>query len=331
MNATIYDVARQAGVSIATVSRVLNAPLTVNHTTRQRVFRAIDDLHFVPKAEATERARRTNRRIGVLAPFFTYPSFVQRLAGISSTLTQGSYELIVYSVDTVEQMRNALQNIPVSRRIDGLILMSIAIDHDTVRNLLSHHLPAVTIEVGRPEITSVEIDNVQGGRLAAKYLLGKGHRRLGFIGGDIEIAGYTPHTSEQRLAGFRAELKEANIELAEEQIELGITQVAGARLCAERLLTLSDRPEAIFAGNDTVAMGVLKAARELKLHVPGDVALLGFDDLQMAEYIGLTTISQSLEESGRVAVELLLARMADNNRPVQHVRLPLKVIQRETA
>lgn len=327
---TIYDVAQRAGVSIATVSRVLNTPHRVPETTRQRVMAAVDQLGFVPKAEASARARRRHQRVGVLAPFFTVPSFVQRLRGVASVLDGSPYELVVYNVDTPEHCRSYLETLPVAQRLDGLIIMSLRVGEREAGRFVQQRLPTVLIETTHPTLSSVIIDNEAGGWLAADYLLAKGHQRLAFVGGDSEIPGYTLHTSELRLAGFRRRVHEAGIALPEAYVRSTQNSMEHARQQAHFLFDLPDLPSAIFAASDTLAMGVLKAGRERGLRAPDEIAVIGFDDLEVADYIGLTTISQSLDESGRVAVELLLARVAEPERPVQQVSLELRVVERET-
>jgi DNA-binding LacI/PurR family transcriptional regulator len=329
-NPTIYDVARRAEVSIATVSRVLNNPHRVNEETRRRVLKAIDELKFVPKAEATARARRNNYRIGVLAPFFTYPSFVQRLRGVASVLNGSEYELVVYSVDSIQHYRSQLETLPITRRVDGLIIMSLLVDDEAANRLLQHNLPTVLIESNHTVLSGIEIDNEEGGRLAARYLVERGHRNIAFVGIDSEIPGCTLPTSAIRLQGFQATMTELKLPLRDVYIRNADNDMAAAYDQAKTLLSLNERPTAIFATSDLLAIGILKAIRELGLRVPEDVAVLGFDDLDIADYLGLTTIGQALDESGRVAVELLLGRLAEPTRAVQHVRFPLKVIQRST-
>ena len=330
-NPTIYDVADRAGVSIATVSRVLNTPHRVNDETRRRVLAAIDELEFIPKAEASARARRNNYRIGVLAPFFTYPSFVQRLRGVANALKGSEYELVVYSVDSAEHYYSQLESLPIVRRIDGLIVMSLLIDDLAAARLQQHQLHTVLIESHHSAFSGVEIDNVEGGRLAARHLVSLGHRNIGFIGIDSEIAGCTLPTSAIRLEGFRSTMAELALPLRDIYIRNAENDMAAAYAQAKALLQLPERPTAIFATSDLLALGVLKAVRDVGLRIPEDVAVMGFDDLDIADYVGLTTISQSLDESGRVAVELLLGRMAEPTRPVQHVRFPLRIIRRTTA
>lgn len=332
MSSTIYDVASRAGVSIATVSRALNAPQTVNATTLQRIQDAIDELGFIPKAEATARARRIHRQVGVLAPFFMhYPSFTQRLRGVAGALLDSGFELVVYNVDTPEHVRGYLHSLPITRRLDGLLIISLMLDDQEAQRLVQHRLPTVLIEGTHPALAAVEIDNVGGGEMAAAHLMAKGHRRIGFVGGDRHLPGYAIGTSELRFRGFAAALEQQGLTPCLPGFAPCSATHEEARRQALDLLQQPERPTAIFAGNDTLALGVLKAARELGLRVPEDVAVLGFDDADFAEYIGLSTVSQSLEESGRLAVEMLLSMLAEPARMNRHVQLPLKVIERETA
>jgi len=325
---TIYDVAELANVSISTVSRVLNSPNQVNQATRLRVLAAIDRLNFVPKAEATARARKGTRRIGVLAPLIAYPSFVQRLRGVA-TLADAAYEMVIYNVESAARRDGYLSTLPVTRRLDGLIIMALPFGDDAAQRLRAHDLETVMIECAHPFFSSVEIDDVAGGEMVARYLIERGHRRFGFIG-DSEVPDYAIYTSEKRLVGYQRILAEAGFGLSPEYLRLGRHGLQEARRLAAELLDLPDPPTAIFAPSDTQAMGVLRAARDRGVAVPSDLAVVGFDDVEVADYIGLTTVRQPLEESGRVAVDLLLARLVNHARPVQHVTLPLEIVTRET-
>jgi LacI family transcriptional regulator len=178
-------------------------------------------------------------------------------------------------------------------------------------------------------LSSVEIDDVAGGRMAAEYLIQKGHRRIAFLG-DTDLPEYAIHPVSMRLMGFRQALQTASISLPEEFVRLATYTQEQTRQVAGELLNLSHPPTAIFAATDFQALGVLKAARQLKIDVPGQLAVIGFDDLDMAEYADLTTIRQHLDESGRLAIEILLSRIAEPSRPVQHIHLPLTLIERQT-
>ena len=327
---TIYDVAKHAGVSITTVSRMLNTPDKVNSETREKVLAAIDTLGFVPKAEARARAMQRTGRIGVITPFFTAPSFIQRLRGIAATLSPKNYELVIYTVDSSNHLQGYLSSLPLTGNLDGLIIISLPVRDIEVRRLIDHGLPAVLIEYPHPKLNCVVIDDVEGGYMATTYLLGKGHRRIAFLG-DTDLPEYSIHPVSLRLSGFRRALKEARIKLPDTFVRLAPYTQEQTRQVAKEFLNLPDPPTAIFAATDFQALGVLKAARQLDIKVPEQLAVIGFDDLDMAEYADLTTISQHLDESGRLAVELLLAQIESPSRPPRHVKLPLAFIERQTA
>src|SRR5512143_965639 len=329
-NPTIYDVAKHAGVSITTVSRMLNDPNKVNPETRKRVLASIDTLGFVPKAEARARAMQKNGRIGVITPFCTAPSFTQRLRGIAGALSPLNFELVVYTVDSTNHLQKFLATLPLTGNLDGLIILSLPVGDPDAQRLIKHGLPTVLVEYPHPRLNCVEIDDVQGGYMAATYLLKKGHRRIAFLG-DTDLPEYAIHPVSLRLNGFRRALKEARIKLPDTFVRLAPYSQEQTRQVAKELLNLPDPPTAIFAATDFQALGVLKAARQLNIKVPEQLAVIGFDDLDMAEYADLTTISQHLDESGRLAVEILLSQITSPARPPRHVKLPLTLIKRQTA
>ncbi len=329
-NPTIYDVAKHAGVSITTVSRMLNAPNKVSPETRKRVLASIDTLGFVPKAEARARAMQKNGRIGVITPFFTAPSFIQRLRGIAGTLTPKNYELVIYTVDSSDNLQRYLSTLPLTGNLDGVIILSLQIGDTEARRLINHSLPAVLIEYPHPDLNCVEIDDVEGGHMATTYLLGKGHSRIAFLG-DTDLPEYAIHPVGLRLSGFRQALKEAGVDLPDNFVRLAPYSQEQTRQVARELLSLSEPPTAIFAATDFQALGVLKAARQLNVEVPEQLAVIGFDDLDMAEYADLTTICQHLDESGRLAVEILIAQIESPSQLPRHVKIPLNIIERKTA
>ncbi len=328
---TIYDVAKAAGVSITTVSRVLNSPERVNEATRTSVLSAIDGLGFIPQAEARVRAMKTTGRIGVIVPYFTAPSFVQRLRGVAAGLAKTNYELVIYTVDTADRLENYLSTLPISGYLDGLIVMSLRLSDANVARLNEYGVETVLIEYPQHAANTVEIDDMAGGRMVARYLMEKGHRRMAFLG-DIDLPA-TPfiHPISQRLSGFRQTLNESGLDLPDSRVWLAPYSLDQTREVTLTLLNMPERPTAVFAATDLQAMGVMKACRELGLRVPQDLAVIGFDDLDVAEFIGLTTVRQHLDESGRIATELLISRLQDPHRSLRHVELPLTLIERETA
>lgn len=325
---TIYDVAQAAGVSIATVSRVINSSDSVNPTTRKKVLEAIDRLGFVPRAEV--RNHRLVARIGVIAPFFTAPSFVQRLRGISSALDPASSELMIYTVNSQQQLEIHLSSLPLQRSLDGLIVISLSLSDEVVERLMAQHLCTVLIESSHPRFSSVVIDDREGGLLVGEYLIRKGHRRLAFFG-ISQKPDYAIFPERKRLDGFRQALQQAGMGLDELGCYDAPYTVEDNYRLALKIFAKPDRPSAVFAATDLQAVGVIKAARQLGLRIPGDVSVVGFDDLDLAGYLGLTTVSQQLDESGRTAVELLQDELTNPGRSIRQIKLPLHFIERETA
>ncbi len=326
---TIYNVAKLSGVSISTISRVLNAPDKVNSETRQKVLDAIDSLGFIPKADARARALSKTNRIGVITPFFTAPSFVQRLRGVSAALASFNYELVIYAVDSSDRLAGYLSAIPFNGNLDGLIVMSLSIPEKDAQRLIEHEIETVLIEHSHPGLNCIEIDDFHGGQLAAAHLLEKGHRRIAFMG-DKEPHDFELHPAGMRLKGFLDKIQKSGIEMPKKYLRLFENTQADAMQTARDLLSLPTPPTAIFAAADVQALSVLKVAREMDIKVPGQLAVIGFDDIDFSEYADLTTIRQHLDESGRLAVETLMMRIADPSRPPQHINLPLQLIERKT-
>lgn len=327
---TIYDVAKLSGVSISTISRVLNAPDKVNSETHKRVMDAIDRLGFIPRAEARARALQNTDRIGVLTPFFTSPSFVQRLRGVASALSKANYELVIYPVDSMDHLQGYISSIPLMRNIDGLIIMSLFIGDQDAQRLSNNGMETVLIEYSHPQLNSILLDDQQGGRLVAEHLINKGHKVFAFLG-DIEPPEkFAIHPVKSRLTGFKQALHEAGLSLPKAYIRSCPYTQKESRQGAHELLSLPKPPTAIFAASDIQALSVMKVARQLNIKIPNDVAIVGFDDIDAAEHVDLTTIRQHLDESGRLAAEILLGRIREPNRPLQHINLPLNLIERMT-
>jgi len=334
-NATIYDVSELAQVSIATVSRVLNSPDQVSEETRSRVIAAIDELGFVPKFEALTRARKAIGRIGILTPSFTSDSFVDRLRGLITALSGMAYEPVIYDVHSAAQRDGYLTNLPMSRQVDGLIAIDLSIDETAVERLLKYKLPTVQIvpssqsSISR-DLTTIIHDDKEGGRMAAEHLLAKGHRKLGYVG-DISQPEYLGTFKDQKLDTFRQTLAINGVALPDDYVRLGPFGLESARQLTHPLLAMPSPPTAIFAGSDTQAIGAMRAVHESRLNVPADVAVMGFDDIEVAAYIGLTTIRQQLKESGHLAVSLLLELLEQGeDRAVQSISLPFALMERDT-
>lgn len=315
---TIYDVALAADVSISTVSLALNSPNRVAAATLARIMEAVDRLGFVPKAEAVTRARRGVRRIGVIGPFSSYSSFARRLNGILRRASEARFEVVVYDQESAATSR--LVSLPITGRVDGLIVLSVPFSDDIAQRLAKQRVPTVLVEFQRPGFSSVTIDDRAGGRLAANLLMQRGHERVGFLG-HAQRVDY-PSQSQLRLDGFLEALPcPPEVRLVEHGFER-------ARVGAHELL--STRPTAIFAHDDLLASGAVRAARDLGLAIPADIEIVGFDDGELAEPLGLTTVHQPLEESGELATELLLAHIDEPNRSARNISLELSLVERDS-
>jgi DNA-binding LacI/PurR family transcriptional regulator len=326
---SIRDVAERAGVSVATVSRVLNSTARVAPAKAADVHRAIDDLGFRPNSMARALSLGRTGTIGVIAPFFTHWGTLGRLRGITDRVAAEDYDLMIFDVETPKQRVDALVKLARRDRVDGLLVVSVPLTDEEVSRLRRDALPAVLVDVAHPALSRVTIDDVGGGRIAAGHLIDRGHTRIGFVGDLPENPlGFT--SSEYRLAGFRDALTAAGIAVDERLVRRGVHGRESARAMAEELLAAPEPPSAVFAASDTQAIGVIETATAAGLDVPGDLAVVGFDDGDFAEILGLTTVRQPLAQIGGDAMELLLSELLDGpGEPVEIVR-PLTLVQRRT-
>jgi len=330
MSPTIYDVAERAGVGIGTVSRVLNNSPNVRPQTRERVLATIEELQYRPSPIARRLSLRKTLTIGVITPFFTRPSVVERLRGVEAAVSESEYDLIVYNVETPEKRDDHFRDVPQRRRVDGLIIISLAPTDEDVRYFAQAGMPTVLVDADHPALNRVVVDDVQGGRLATQHLIDLGHRKIGYVSDWVDNP-FNFTSSRDRYLGYRQALEQADIPFRPEYHQQGEHGHYQAKRLAEQLLDLDDPPTAIFAASDTQAMGVLEALRERGLGVPGDVAIVGYDDIEVAEHLELTTIRQPLYESGLRGVELLLDTLEQPGKTPVAVQLPVTLIERRSS
>jgi DNA-binding LacI/PurR family transcriptional regulator len=302
---TIYEVADRARVSISTVSNVLNKPDRVSARTRERVLAAADELGFIPKVQAVSLARRGTGRVGVMAPFTSYASYLRRLAGVLTAATELEIDVLVFDHESAALASSpALASMPIHGRLDGLIVMGLPIESGIAQRLRERHLPTVAVDADSDLFSRVIIDDAGGGRIAARYLTAKGHRRFGYLL-ERQVSDYESQAIK-RLAGFK---EIATAEQGSVLVATSDNSVDAARKAAATLLGGPDRPTAVMAHHDVLAVGVLLAARDLGLRVPADLAVMGFDDGETAAAADLTTVRQPFEESGSTALSVLLGHV----------------------
>lgn len=326
---TIYEVARAAGVSISTVSNVLNRPDRVGADTRARVLEAVDTLGYVPKADAVSKARRGMRRIAVLAPFTSYVSYLQRLAGVLIEAQSKGVEVAVFDHESAATASSpVLASMPIQGQVDGLIVMGIRLEEEIERRLFHRGVPTVVVDAGSDRFPVVACDDAAGGRMAAHYLLGLGHRRFGYLL-EGQVSDYESQAS-RRLEGFRSELETLGT-VGRLLVVETTSSTEDARSSARELLATADRPTAVMAHSDDLAVGAVLAAKDLGIDVPSELSVVGYDDGPMAKAADLTTIRQPFRESGAVAARLLFAAIAGSALPRTTTYLDVQVIRRSTS
>jgi DNA-binding LacI/PurR family transcriptional regulator len=327
---TIRDVARQAGVGVGTVSRVLNDHPAVTAETRDRVRAAIASLDYHPSRVARALSRRRSTTVAVVVPFLTHASAVERLRGVIDAFDHQAQELVLFNVDQAERRPGAIARAARSAQAGAVLAVTLRPSSDELAELRSRGIPIVLVDAEADRLPTVVVDDVQGGRMAAQHLLALGHTRIGELA-ESHHPGFRFTSSGRRAAGFAAALAEAGAPLDPDLVRAGPHVRQTARTLALDLLDRDDRPTAVFAHSDTNALGVLEAARELGLQVPGDVSVLGFDDVEAASMLELSTIRQPLFESGRLGAERVLALLAGEPLPGPvRLQLPLEVVARRT-
>jgi DNA-binding LacI/PurR family transcriptional regulator len=329
-HATIYDVADRAGVSISTVSHTLNRPHRVNAATRQRVLDAIDELGYVPKATAMAHARKAVGRIGVLAPFSSYESYTRRLKGILREAQGEATEIVVYDQESAASATSPLLSaLPMTRRLDGLVIMGLPLDDHLADRLLAQGLPTVLVDSTRPELDSIVIDDHAAGHRVGTHLIETGRRSFAYVSEAQRSDAYLSQ-GQLRRNGLRRAATDAGIDPDRVQHVHTSNDLAGGRAAVEKLLA-QRMPDAVFAHQDVLAAGVLLGCRQHGIRVPEELAVVGFDDGELAEALDITTVRQPLEESGRLGFAHLQEAINGRRGPARHVTLGVELVRRGTA
>ncbi len=325
--ATMEDVAKMAGVSVSTVSHVINGTRFVRKETKERVLEAMRVLDYYPNYAARSLRSQKSRLIGVLMPDITNSFYMRVVSGIEKVMRANGYSLMVCNSDDNLQLEQEHLKILKAQSIEGLIMRATPDDHSFLREFEEHY-PIVFVDCkpfGYPHGDRVVVDNERVSYEAVSFLIQKGHRRIGMIKG---IAGLT--TSEERLAGYERALSEYGIPIDEELIKVSNSRIeSGHELMLE---LLEQGMTAVFAGNNVLTMGAMKAIKEKGLRIPEDVAIIGFDDEEWCVITDppLTVVYQPAPRIGEMAAELLLARINDKQRDFQEVCLDCKLVIRQS-
>lgn len=313
------DVASRAGVSTSTVSHVLNGTRKVSPVTVQAVQRAIEELGYIPNTLARSLARSSTSTIGVAISALSNHYFSETVHAIETECAKHGYMMLF--VDTHDDPEQELRVVTAlhHRRVDGMVLApsngSKALDY-----LHANQIPTVLVDrMMSEQFDQVGVDNAQPTQALIAHLIAHGHRRIGFIAGREGFS-----TTDERVAGYRAALQAAGLAFDAQLLVNGGSNTQPARQATAQLLGLAAPPTAIMAGNNLMTLGAMHALRDAHIAVPGQMALVGFDDFDWADFFvpRLTLIAQPVQALGARAVDLLLQRMARPDAPTQSVRLP---------
>jgi LacI family transcriptional regulator len=326
---TIFDVARMAGVSYATVSRVLNNKDHVKPETRTAVLEAAAQLGYVASPQARSLAGGLSQIIGLLVQRFDSAYIWEIIRGIDTELDAAQYDLMLYTTHRRKPKESAYVTALARGLVDGLLLLLPRDPQAYLESLRRQRFPYILIDhqgIG-DYARSVGATNWQGAYDAARYLTTLGHRRIGFITGALDLG-----CSIDRLAGYQAALREAGLPADPALIYTGDFLQPAGYAAGHALLALPDPPTAIFASNDDMAFGVMDAARDRGLRIPADISIIGFDDIPRtaAVHPPLTTVRQPLEEMGRTATRMLLQLIADPQLQIGRLALPTELVVRHS-
>lgn len=333
MPVTIYDVAKRAGVGIATVSRVINNSSQISEVTRRKVQKAIKELNYLPHTVAQSLARKKTNTIACIIPFFTGYFFVELLRGIQKKITEYKYDLILYSVDITNKKETFLQRTLEERKVDGVLLISLEISREFVNKFVSCQFPIVLVDSEHPDLDSITVDNVDGAYRATQHLLAAGYSPIAMIDGQLKSI-----PARLRLEGFKKALEKNHIPFYENYFVAcdfaneadGFNKEAGYT-AMQRLLSLgANKPRAVFVSSDIQAVGAMQAIREHGLNVPKDIAVMGFDDIEMAQFVGLTTMRQPIMHMGELAVERLMQKISGEHLENFKKRFQTELVVRES-
>ena len=325
--ATIQEVAEKAGVSSTTVSHVLNNTRLVSPETRARVEAAMDELGYHPNALARSLRRGQTHTLGLILPDSANPFFAEIGRAVEDAAFEFGYSVILCNTEGDLDKEQLYMDVLSKKQVDGIIFVAAGDRTDSLRGLLRRKMPVVVVD---RDLTGVEVDavlgdNLQGGYLATQHLIDLGHRRIACISGPSNV---TP--SAERVIGYRNAILGTGLMVDEDLIVRGDFHAESGHSAAHHLLDRSSAPTALFVCNDMMAMGALRAAAEMGKRVPDTLAVVGFDDIDLASYTSprLTTVAQPKVEMGRRAVQLLVERLADKAlAPRKEILLPQLIVR----
>lgn len=328
--ATMKQVAERAGVSISTVSHVINNTRVVSNDVRQRVLGIIDEMHYIPSAVARSLKNDKTHTIGVLVPNSSNPYFAELIRWIEEAAFQRSYNIILCNAHGSDHKHAAYLRLLMEKRIDGLVLIASGADDD--QDLLLHNpsVPIVQLERALPGLYAdlILAGEEEGAHQATRHLIELGHRAIACVAGPPAL----PRTRE-RVGGFLRAMRDAGLPVSEEGIVHEAFTSAGGYTAFERLLAHERRPSAVFVTSDLMALGGLCAASRAGVRVPGQLSVVGYDDIDGAGYASppLTTVAPPKRDMARLAIEQLIGRIKGSEEPLRNTALSSQLVVRASS
>jgi LacI family transcriptional regulator, repressor for deo operon, udp, cdd, tsx, nupC, and nupG len=334
VSATIEDVARRAEVSVATVSRALRGLPNVAAATRERVLAAAYELDYLADPHAARLAGGRNMAVGLIVPSLGSWYHSTLFAAVERAIGEDGYELRPYTLEGPGGVERLLVDLPFRREVDALLVADSLQGPDELERIADAKLPMLTIGVWTPFAPSLTVDNVAAARTAVGHLVGLGHQRVAMIGVD-DGEPFPLAAPVDRHRGYVEALRTAGLAVDPRLAIPGPKTFDGGAATMHRLLALAEPPTAVFACSDEMAIGAMQVARDAGFEVPAGLSVVGFDDHDVAEHVGLTTIRQDLDEMGERAGQRLLALLAGGETtavPPEHSIHPTRlVVRRSTA
>lgn len=328
MRATIYDVAKKAGVSISTVSKVVNNTGRISEKTREKVTGVMRKLEYQPSSVAAALTGKKTYTIGVLVPDISNPFFAEVSRALENSARETGYAIILCSTDYQKEREQGYLDLLLKKQVDGIIVATEPKNWELIEKLQNQNIPLLAFSIDHPAFASsvVTTDDVRGGYLAGRYLLNKGHKNFAIIT-ELERP-----SGRLRLDGFKQALESEGIELNSKFVINSMSKIEEAKEAAQKVLSLKPRPTAVFATTDLIAAIFMNEARKEKVTIPNEISVIGFDNTVHADiaHPSLTTIAQPIPDLARHAIDQLLESIKMENAPGHRILLQPELIERES-
>ncbi|CAG9620793.1 LacI family DNA-binding transcriptional regulator [Sutcliffiella rhizosphaerae] len=325
--ATIKDVAKLAGVAVSTASYALNNVNKVSPATMKKVQDAARELNYFKNGFASDLKRTKTNTIALILHDLSGPFYSELIKGVQEVSMTNGYDLIACS--SVGGAQSTAVKFLKEKRVDGAIILAHNISNDIILDSAREGFPIVILDrkLDHDHVYQVEVDNIHGGFIATEHLINKGHREIGFVSGPLNS-----HDNEMRFEGYQKALTYHEIKYQNKWKVFGDFTREGGYRATKMLIAQRQLPEAIFYANDEMAIGGLQAFKENNINVPGDISIIGYDDIQLAEYMNppLTTIRQPKYEAGALAVHVIFQALSKESEVEKYYKLSTEIVDRKS-